>query len=85
VAGTNDFYGMPDRQFVSEQRKAKDLAKEQLAWVKDEQFWRADSSWSAYFIGNSVWVYYDEYNAQLIGDEDCCRIIVHSGNTYGPI
>lgn len=36
VASANDFYGIPDRQFVSEQSKAKDLAKEQLALVKDE-------------------------------------------------
>ena len=36
VAGSNDFYGIPDRQFVSEQSKAKDLAQEQLAQVKDE-------------------------------------------------
>ena len=36
VASANDFYGIPDRQFVSEQSKAKDLAKEQLAQVKDE-------------------------------------------------
>ena len=36
VAGSNDFYGIPDRQFVSEKSKAKDLAKEQLALVRDE-------------------------------------------------
>jgi site-specific recombinase XerC len=36
VAGSNDFYGIPDRQFVSEQSKAKDLTKEQLALVRDE-------------------------------------------------
>ena len=36
VASANTFYGIPDRQFVSEQSKAKDLAKEQLALVKDE-------------------------------------------------
>ena len=36
VAGSNDFYGIPDRQFVSRESKAKDLAKEQLALVKDE-------------------------------------------------
>ncbi len=36
VASANDFYGIPDRQFVSEQSKAKDLAKEQLALIKDE-------------------------------------------------
>ena len=36
VAGSNDFYGIPDRQFVSDQSKAKDLAQERLAQVKDE-------------------------------------------------
>jgi hypothetical protein len=36
VAGSNDFYGIPDRQFVSEKSKAKDLAKEKLALVRDE-------------------------------------------------
>ncbi len=36
VAGSNDFYGIPDRQFVSDQSKAKDLAQEQLDLVKDE-------------------------------------------------
>jgi len=36
VASSNDFYGIPDRQFVSDQSKAKDLKREQLALVKDE-------------------------------------------------
>ncbi|MDA1298516.1 MAG: integrase domain-containing protein [Proteobacteria bacterium] len=36
VAGSNDFYGIPDRQFVSESSKAKGLAREQLDRVKDE-------------------------------------------------
>ena len=36
VAGSNDFYGIPDRQFVSDQSKAKDLKSDQLALVKDE-------------------------------------------------
>jgi hypothetical protein len=35
VASSNDHYGIPDRQFVSEQSKAKNLAEEQLALVKD--------------------------------------------------
>jgi integrase len=36
VAGSNDFYGIPDRQFVSDQSKAKELAEEQLSQVRDE-------------------------------------------------
>jgi Phage integrase, N-terminal len=40
VAGSNDFYGIPDRQFVSDHSKAKDLAEEQLALVKYVSSWR---------------------------------------------
>ena len=36
VAGSNDHYGIPDRQFVSDQSKAKDRTREQLTRVKDE-------------------------------------------------
>jgi hypothetical protein len=36
VASSNDHYGIPDRQFVSDQSKAKDLTREQLERVKDE-------------------------------------------------
>ncbi len=36
VASANDFYGIPDRQFVSQESKARDLAKDQLTLVKDE-------------------------------------------------
>ncbi len=36
VAGANDFYGIPDRQFVSDTSKAKDLKRDQLVLVKDE-------------------------------------------------
>ncbi|HCD57294.1 MAG TPA: integrase, partial [Halieaceae bacterium] len=36
VAGSNDFYGIPDRQFVSDNSKARGLAREQLDQVKDE-------------------------------------------------
>ena len=35
VAGSNDFYGIPDRQFVSDSSKARGLAREQLDRVKD--------------------------------------------------
>ena len=36
VAGSNDFYGIPDRQFVSDTSKAKNLKRDQPALVKDE-------------------------------------------------
>lgn len=36
VAASNSVYGVPDRQFVSEGSKARDLAVQRLAKVKDE-------------------------------------------------
>jgi len=36
VARANEFYGIPDRQFVSDTSKAKDLPDKQLALIKDE-------------------------------------------------
>jgi len=36
VARANEFYGIPDRQFVSEKSKAKGLPQQQLALIKDE-------------------------------------------------
>lgn len=61
------------------------MTKAPRDFVHVDELWDADCDWPSYFIGNKVWVYYDEYNAQLIGDEDYCRIIVHSGNTDGLI
>ena len=54
-------------------------------FVHLDELWEAGTDWPRYFINKKVWVYYDEYNAELIGDEDYCRIIVHSGNTDGLI
>ena len=36
VARSNEIYGIPDRQFVSIQSKAKDLNRDQLARIRDE-------------------------------------------------
>lgn len=36
VAKSNDFYGIPNRQFVTNTDKAKEVTQEQLAQVKDE-------------------------------------------------
>jgi hypothetical protein len=36
VARANDFYGIPDRKFTSEESKARNLNREQLALVRDE-------------------------------------------------
>jgi hypothetical protein len=36
VARANGFYGIPDRKFTSEESKARNLNREQLALVRDE-------------------------------------------------
>lgn len=43
----------------------------------------ADDYWASYFIGQSVWVYADEYRAELPGDRNYCRIVVTAGNDQG--
>lgn len=43
----------------------------------------ADEYWESYFIGQSVWVYSDEYRAELPGDRNYCRIVVTAGNDQG--
>ena len=61
------------------------MKKSPRDFVHIDEFWKGDSSWASYFIGDKVWVYYDEYNPGLIGDEDYCRIVVHAGNGNGLI
>ena len=36
MANSNEYYGIPDRRFVTNQSKAQDITKEQLSKVKDE-------------------------------------------------
>ncbi len=52
-------------------------------FIHVDEFWEADEFWSNYYIQNKVWVYVDEYRAELIGDEDYSRIIVHAGEDEG--
>ena len=52
-------------------------------FVHVDEFWEADESWSNYFIDGRVWVYADEYRAELTGDEDYSRIVVHAGEDEG--
>lgn len=54
-------------------------------FVHVDEFWEGDPNWSSYFIGSKLWVYCDEYRAELIGDQDYCRIVVHQGNSTGLI
>ena len=39
-------------------------------FIHVDEFWEADEYWNHYFISSSVWVYADEYRAELPGDED---------------
>ncbi len=48
-----------------------------------DEFWPADENWPSYYLSSLVWIYFDEYGAELIGDEDYCRIIINSGNDSG--
>ncbi len=52
-------------------------------FVHIDELWAADSAWPQYFLQQSVWVYADEYRAELTGDEDYMRIIIHSGENQG--
>lgn len=61
------------------------MIKKPRDFVHVDEFWNADDHWPSYFLGNTVWVYYDEYNPGLIGDEDYCRILVHTSENSGLI
>lgn len=57
--------------------------KQPRDFVHVDEFWAADNHWDDYFISNQVWVYLDEYRAEVPGDEDYCRIIINGGNERG--
>ena len=48
-----------------------------------DELWEADAAWPHYFIDGRVWVYADEYRAELPGDEDYSRIVIHAGQERG--
>ncbi len=52
-------------------------------FVHIDEFWEADNHWSHYYFNNTIWIYVDEYRAELTGDADYARIIIHSGNNRG--
>lgn len=49
-------------------------------FVHVDELWQADEGWASYFIGGRVWVFADEYRAELSGDEDYSRILVQAGD-----
>lgn len=57
--------------------------KQPRDFVHIDELWEADENWPEYYIDNKVWVYADEYAAEIIGDEDYSRIIIHSGHDKG--
>jgi hypothetical protein len=57
--------------------------KQPRDFVHVDEFWEADEHWPRYYIGNKVWVFADEYRAELAGDEDYSRIIIHSNHDTG--
>jgi hypothetical protein len=52
-------------------------------FVEIDEFWPADEHWPQTFFEQSIWVYVDEYRAELTGDEDYSRIIIHSSADKG--
>ena len=52
-------------------------------FVHIDEFWVADNHWPHYYFRNMVWVYADEYRAELCGDEAYSRIIITAGNDIG--
>ena len=57
--------------------------KQPRDFVQIDEFWEADENWPEYYIDHKVWVYADEYAAEIIGDEDYSRIIIHSSHDKG--
>ena len=50
-----------------------------------DEFREAGDDWPSTFIGDKLWLFCDEYRAELTGDQDYCRIVVHAGNDSGMI
>ncbi len=57
--------------------------KEPRDFVHFDEFVEADASWESYFFAATVWILVDEYRAELDGDEDYSRILVHAGDDEG--
>lgn len=59
------------------------MRKQARDFVYIDELWEADKYWPHYFIGSQVWIYADEYRAELDGDEDYSRIIINQGSERG--
>lgn len=63
--------------------KASLSRKQPRDFVHLDEFWPADDSLPHHYIHHHVWVYMDEYRAELAGDQAYCRIIVNIGQDCG--
>lgn len=57
--------------------------KQPRDFVYIDELWEANSDWPSFFIDQKVWVLYDEYQAQLPGDQDYCRIVIQYDEDCG--
>lgn len=57
--------------------------KQPRDFVQVDEFWDADRHWLNYFFQQKIWIYADEYRAELTGDEDYSRIVIHAGDDRG--
>ncbi|MEQ9464068.1 MAG: hypothetical protein RJQ10_10435 [Haliea sp.] len=73
---------MPEQDSLKTVAKISATGKRPRDFVYVDEFWRADECWPHYFFNDQLWVYVDSYNAELVGDEDYCRIIIDAGKNY---
>ncbi|MEH6593745.1 MAG: hypothetical protein V7746_25985 [Halioglobus sp.] len=59
------------------------MRKSPRDFVHIDEFWEADDRWNQYYFRKKVWVYFDEYRAELPGDETYSRIIIRSAEDEG--
>lgn len=49
-------------------------------FVQLDEMWDGAPDWESYFLHTSVWVYADTFRAELAGDNDYARIVIHGGD-----
>lgn len=57
--------------------------KQPRDFVAIDELWPAADGWPQYYPAQTVWVFMDEYRAELPGDEDYVRIIISGGDHTG--
>jgi hypothetical protein len=59
------------------------MRKQPRDFVHVDEFWPADKGWPHYYFRHQVWVFADEYRAELAGDQSYSRIVIHAGDNSG--